>query len=480
MDAPTAIVWFRHDLRLGDNPALHAALAVGNVIPVYIWSPEEEGSWPPGGASRWWLHQSLTRLAEHLQKLGSRLILRHGSSLNCLQTLAAETGASSVFWNRRYEPSVIDRDKCIKQTLQDASLEACSFNGSLLFEPWEIKNKQGKPFQVFTPFWKNCLARDANLDPLPTPATLPSPNDWPASDELVDWQLEPTIPWDAGIRETWTVGEVAAHEQLQQFVAELMTEYKDQRDFMAIEATSRLSPYLHFGEVSPRQIWVEVQAALAGSEGEHRGATHFLSEVGWREFGYHLLYHFPDTSTLALRKNFRDFPWSNNAENLRRWQRGQTGYPVVDAAMRQLWHTGWMHNRARMIVASFLCKHLLIPWQRGAEWFWDTLVDADLASNTLGWQWTAGCGADAAPYFRIFNPITQGEKFDPAGEYIRRWVPELAALPNKWLYQPWAAPDEVLADAGVALGSDYPEPIVDHPTARQAALDAYQAVKVEK
>ena len=480
MAANTALVWFRHDLRLADNRALCAALEVSNVVPVYIWSQEEDDDWPLGGASRWWLHQSLTSLSNDLRKLGSRLILRQGNALECLQTLAQETGATSVFWSRRYEPFIIERDKEIKQSLQDDGLDVQSFNGGLLLEPWEIENKQGKPFQVFTPFWKNCLAREANHDPLPAPTTLPSPDAWPASDQLADWQLKPTIPWDVGMRETWSVGESAAHEQLQQFVAELMDEYKDQRDLMAVEGTSRLSPYLHFGEISPRQIWAEAKAAIASRKEESVGAKTFLSEVGWREFGYQLLYHFPETPTQALRENFRAFPWDNNSENLRRWQHGQTGYPVVDAAMRQLWHTGWMHNRARMIVASFLCKHLLIPWQRGAEWFWDTLVDADLASNTLGWQWTAGCGADAAPYFRIFNPITQGEKFDPKGNYIRHWVPELEKLPNKWLYQPWAAPDEVLAGAGVTLGENYPHPIVDHPTARQAALDAYEAIKVKK
>lgn len=482
MARPTTIVWFRQDLRLADNPALLQAIEVGSVVPVYVWSPDEEGDWPLGGASRWWLHQSLTSLAADLKGLGSRLILRSGSSLECLQSLTEETGATSVLWNRRYEPAIIQRDKAIKETLQDQGIDVRSFNGSLLFEPWEIENKQGNPFKVFTPYWKTCRARAESMgvDCQAAPDTIPSPKKWPKSEKLQEWSLEPKIPWDVGMRESWEVGEAAAHEQLQKFIAGMLEEYKEQRDFMAVDATSKLSPHLHFGEISPQQIWAEAQVALASKKDAHEGATHFLSEVGWREFGYHLLYHFADTPKQALRENFRAFPWNSDQENLRRWQRGQTGYPVVDAAMRQLWHTGWMHNRARMIVASFLCKHLLIPWQRGAEWFWDTLVDADLASNTLGWQWTAGCGADAAPYFRIFNPITQGEKFDPQGQYIRQWVPEIAELPTKWLYQPSAAPEDVLAEAAITIGDTYPEPIVDHPTARQAALDAYEQIKVKK
>lgn len=476
----TTIVWFRRDLRVADNPALLSAVERGQVLPVFIWSPEGNGHWQPGGASRWWLHQSLESLGQTFTELDSRLILRHGNPLDCLQELIQETDAEAVFWNRRYEPAVIERDKAIKAALQDDGLDVQSFNASLLFEPWEIETKQGKPYQVFTPFWKTCRQQSTDLDPWPAPKSVPCPDEWPASDELSDWQLEPTIPWDEGIRADWDLGTVSAEKRLREFVAEAASDYKDQRNQMAVDGTSRLSPHLHFGEISPRQVWAESQAALASNAKAEEGIQTFLSEIGWREFAHHLLYHFPATTDRALREPFRKFPWRKDAEHLRRWQRGQTGYPVVDAAMRQLWQTGWMHNRARMIVASFLCKHLLIPWQRGAEWFWDTLVDADLASNTLGWQWTAGCGADAAPYFRIFNPITQGEKFDPQGEYIRRWVPELEKLPKKWIYQPWAAPAEVLAEANVTLGENYPEPIVNHPTARQEALDAYDEIRVKK
>lgn len=477
MSEKIAILWFRKDLRLADNPALNAAVEHGRVVPVYIWAPDEEKPWQPGGASRWWLHQSLASLSLQLAERNSQLILRCGPSLEMLQELIEATGATTVYWNRRYEPAFVQRDKKIKQKLQGAGLTVESFNGSLLFEPWEIETKQGDPYKVFTPFWKSCLARGDNHEPLKAPKVLPAPDAWPESEELDEWQLEPTIPWDDGMREFWDVGTDAANKQLKQFAKKSAADYEDQRNLMAEDGTSRLSPYLHFGEISPRQVWGAVQKAIENDKSTKEGAETFLSEIGWREFAYHLLYHFPDTTTEPLREKFASFPWSKSKKNLERWQRGKTGYPVVDAAMRQLWHTGWMHNRARMVVASFLCKHLLLPWQRGAEWFWDTLVDADLASNTLGWQWTAGCGADAAPYFRIFNPMTQGEKFDPEGDYVRQWVPELAELPNKWIYRPWEAPDEVLEEAGVTLGKDYPKPIVDHSEARQAALDAYDEIK---
>ncbi len=473
----TTIVWFRQDLRLTDNPALSAAVEQGCVIPVYILSIDEESPWKLGGASRWWLHQSLTILAADLERRGSRLILRSGNALETLQQLIAETGATSVYWNRRYEPTIIKRDKTIKQKLHGDAIDVESFNGSLLFEPWEIATKQGDPYKVFTPFWKSCLARTAEPKPLRAPRSLRPPSKWPRSEKLTDWHLEPKIRWDEGMRKCWDVGENAAGKQLVKFAKQAAADYEDQRNLMAEDGTSRLSPHLHFGEISPRQVWAKLQAILDANPDAKDGADTFLSEIGWREFAYHLLYHFPHTTKKPLRENFVDFPWSQSKHDLHRWQRGETGYPVVDAAMRQLWHTGWMHNRARMIVASFLCKHLRIPWQRGAKWFWDTLVDADLASNTLGWQWTAGCGADAAPYFRIFNPMTQGEKFDPTGAYIRQWVPELAELPTKWLYKPWEAPDSLLNEARVTLGDTYPTPIVDHGEARQAALDAYEKIK---
>ena len=448
-------------------------------MPVFIWAPEEEGGWVPGGASRWWLHQSLKKLDSDLRELGSQLILRHGPSLTALNDLIRETGADTVYWNRRYEPTIISRDKSIKEALQVESIEAKSFNGSLLFEPWEIQTKQNKPYQVFTPFWKTCLGQNREHELLPTPQQLESIPQDIASCDLREFSLEPKTPWDLGLREHCRVGSEAAHERLHTFLAEHVGGYKDQRNFMDRVCTSGLSPHLHFGEISPREVWAETQVAMAKQPEFQKGADCFLSEIGWREFGYHLLYHFPKTTNVALRDNFKGFPWDVDTKKLKRWQRGATGIPIVDAAMRELWTTGIMHNRARMIVASFLTKHLLQPWQSGTEWFWDTLVDADLASNTLGWQWSAGCGADAAPYFRVFNPVTQAQKFDPAGAYIRRWVPELCQLELPHLYLPSQAPEEVLQTAGITLGTTYPYPIVDLAEGRERALAAYEKIKKE-
>lgn len=349
-----------------------------------------------------------------------------------------------------------------------------TFNASLLFEPWEIENKSGKPYQVFTPFWKMCMSKGVPGELLPPPKDLPAPEEWPESLSTDELSLLPEIDWDKGIRETWTPGENGAQDRLRQFVSHGIEDYARGRDEPALETTSRLSPHLHFGEIGPRQIWHAIQHAGLGRE---QAADKFLSELGWREFSHHLLHHFPGTSEHALREEFRSFPWEHDDALFKAWQRGRTGYPFVDAGMRELWHTGWMHNRARMIVASFLTKDLLLPWQEGARWFWDTLVDADLANNTQGWQWTAGCGADAAPYFRIFNPVSQGEKFDAQGEYVRRWAPELAKLPDKYVHRPWDAPEEVLDEAEVVLGETYPKRIVDHSEARIRALDAYETVK---
>lgn len=476
----TSIVWFRLDLRLEDNPALHAAVQRGApVVPVFIWSPEEEGKWAPGGASRCWLHQTLTALSERLAKAGSRLVVRMGTrAKDVLEDLLRETSADTVYWNRRYEPAVVKRDTAIKSALTKRGIAVESFNSALLFEPWEIRNKQGAPFQVFTPFWKSCLGAAPPNVPLPTPKRIPAPKVWPASDELKSLALEPAVDWAKGIRAAWTPGENGAHKQLDRFL-QAIGKYSEDRDRPDREGTSRLSPHLHFGEIGPRQIWhaVREHTALSTIKGIARGEEKFLSEVGWREFAHHLLFHFPHTTDKPLRENFARFPWMKGGAHLRAWQRGLTGYPIVDAGMRELWSTGWMHNRVRMIVASFLTKDLLLPWQEGANWFWDTLVDADLASNTLGWQWTAGCGADAAPYFRIFNPTTQGMKFDPNGEYVRTWVPELARLDAQWIHDPAHAPGNVLTAAGVTLGKTYPYPIVDHSEARARALEAFSAIK---
>jgi deoxyribodipyrimidine photo-lyase len=467
------LVWFRQDLRLADNPALLAAVDRGGpIIPIFIWAPEEEGRWPPGAASRWWLHQSLARLDDSLRGHGSRLIFRRGPTLETLRELLDQTGATAVFWNRRYEPAIIERDRHIKASVQNAGLTVESFNCALLFEPWTVQTKQGQPYRVFTPFWRACLAKPEPGAPEKPPARIATPHRLPASLELSELGLEPTIDWAAGLRATWSPGEAGASEQLKRFLDEALGEYATERNHPACIGTSRLSPHLHFGEISVRQIW----SALNGQRA-NQGTTVYRSELGWREFAHHLLFHFRETPQEPLRKEFARFSWRRDRDNLRAWQCGRTGYPIVDAGMRELWHTGWMHNRVRMFVASFLVKDLLIPWQEGAAWFWDTLVDADLANNTLGWQWTAGCGADAAPYFRIFNPVSQGEKFDPNGDYVRHWIPELTKLPSEWVHKPWEAPDRILSAAGIELSRDYPPPIVDHAAARLAALEAFQQIK---
>ena len=474
------LVWFRQDLRLADHPALDAAVSRGApVIPVFIWAPDEDGDWPPGAASRFWLHHSLTALNADLRALGSRLIIRCGPTLATLQELARGTNAAAVFWNRRYEPAVIERDKAVKEALRAGGLEAESFNGALLHEPWTIENKSGRPFQVFTPFWKHCLTLPDPAPPASAPKQITAPPRWPDSLNLAALELEPRIAWADGIRAAWQPGSAGAEQQLQRFLEAAFADYGENRNRPDLTGTSRLSPHLHFGEISPRQIWhaLRRRAEISGWPTAKWRGSQFLAEVGWREFAHHLLFHFPHTPTEPLRAEFKRFPWRRDAGQLRAWQRGRTGYPLVDAGLRELWATGWMHNRVRMVAASFLVKDLMISWQEGARWFWDTLVDADLAQNTLGWQWTAGCGADAAPYFRVFNPYGQGEKFDPRGDYVRRWVPELAKLPDEWVHRPHEAPPAVLARAGVEPGRNYPPPIVSHGIAREVALEAFARLK---
>ena len=479
MSASVSVVWFRLDLRLADNPALQAAADRGAVVPVFIHAPEEEKLWPPGGASKWWLHQSLRAFDTRLRERGSRLVLRRGPALETLRALVKETRATAVFWNHRYEPAVIACDAKVNEALRGDGLKVESFNAALLHEPWTIRNKSDKPFQVFTPFWKNCLAQSDPDQPLPAPKSIPAPVKWPKSLALETLELEPKIKWAEGLRAAWQPGEVSAAENLNKFLAQAFDGYPEQRNRPDVVGTSRLSPHLHFGEISPRQIWhgLRAMAAKRGLPTSSWRNSQFLAEVGWREFAHHLLFHFPRTPVEPLRPEFKNFPWREDAAGLRPWQSGCTGFPLVDAGMRELWTTGWMHNRVRMIVASFLVKDLLLPWQDGARWFWDTLVDADLAQNTLGWQWTAGCGADAAPYFRIFNPTSQGEKFDPHGDYVRRWCPELAKLSGRWIHQPHAAPPEILRAAGVEPGRTYPHPLVNHAAAREKALAAYARIK---
>ena len=471
----TTLVWFRQDLRLEDNPALVAALEFGApVVPVYIHSPAEEGTWRPGGAARWWLHQSLARLDEDLRRVGSRLCLRSvQDSLGALLSMAREAGATRVLWNRRYEPALIARDRRIKAALQAAGLEAASFNGGLLYEPWTIKNRAGDPYRVFSAFWRDCTSQPDPAPPAAAPAWIAAPAAWPASAALADLGLLPGSSWPEGIDAAWTPGSAGARAQLRRFIDDSWDAYPNNRDRPDLQDTSRLSPHLHFGEIGPREVWHEIRR-FAAALGRHKAwrQSRFLTELGWREFAHHLLYHFPHTPEQPLREKFARFPWQPSEHRLRAWQQGRTGYPLVDAGMRQLWRTGWMHNRVRMIAASFLVKDLMQPWIDGARWFWDTLVDADLANNTLGWQWVAGCGADAAPYFRIFNPTVQATRFDPQGAYIREWVPELARLPREWTHEPWNAPQQVLAAAGVELGTTYPHRLVDHRAARAAALTA--------
>ena len=471
------IFWFRQDLRLSDNPALDAAIKTGQpVLPVFILDDETQGEWKRGRASRWWLHYSLSELSRALGVLNSRLLLRRGPSGGALKAVIEETGASAVFWNRCYEPFNCERDRLIKTHLTQNGLDVRSFNGALLAEPWTVRNKSGDPFRVFSPFWRSVRSGLDPGHPLKAPEKILSPKKWPASERLESWKLLPENPdWAEHFKSVWSPGEAGARHRLEAFFDHGAKHYAGGRDRPDKPYTSGLSPHLHFGEISPRQI-ISATDSVREDIGD-KNAEKFLSELGWREFSYGLLFNFPDLPRSNYQLKFDRFPWRDDPRALKAWQRGQTGYPMVDAGMRELWTTGWMHNRVRMITASFLIKHLMIDWREGEKWFWDTLVDADLANNSASWQWVAGSGADAAPYFRIFNPITQGEKFDPEGDYVRKWVPELARLPDKYLNQPWDAGPLILNEAGVALGKTYPAPIVDHKTARERALEAFQSLK---
>lgn len=466
----TTILWLRQDLRLTDHPALVHAAAAGAVLPVYI--RETEAAWPMGAASRWWLHGALAGLAESFEKLGAPLVLRTGAPLDVLRGLCKETGARQVVWSRRYEPSARAQEAHIKQALQAEGLEVQSFNAALLFEPWEIQSKTGGPYKVYTPFAKACFAAPPPPVPLKAPRAVKGVSGV-RSEKLEDWALRPTQPdWAKDMAAQWQIGEKPAQERLKAFMAGALAAYSRGRDRPDQDGTSKLSPYLHFGHISPRQIWHAVQHASAAHSETAAGAQVYLKELLWREFSVHLLHHFPQLPEKPLQSAFAKFPWRRSGADLRAWQKGQTGYPIVDAGLRQLWREGWMHNRVRMIVGSFLVKDLLLSWREGEDWFWDTLLDADLASNAASWQWIGGCGADAAPYFRVFNPVLQGQKFDPEGAYVRRYVPELAALKGPQIHAPWELDASTLRAAGVVLGKTYPHPLVDHKQARLRALEA--------
>ncbi|WP_293868062.1 deoxyribodipyrimidine photo-lyase [uncultured Alsobacter sp.] len=483
MSSPV-LLWFRDDLRLADNPALEAALASGQpVVGLYILDEESPDLRPLGGAARWWLHHALADLAAALERRGTRLLLRRGAATEVVGSLLGEMSFSAVLWNRRYEAAAITVDTAVKTMVRAAGLRADSFNASLLYEPWAVRSKAGDPMKVFSPFWRAALASGEPPSPVASAASraplAPAGHfDALASLPLVALGLLPATPdWAGGLRETWRPGEDGAQERLAAFLDDELKGYADGRDRPDMPSTSRLSPWLRFGNIGPRQIWHAAASAVEQGAASHRDLAKFHAELGWREFSYHLLHAFPDLARSNFQAKFDAFPWRDDPPALAAWQRGRTGYPLVDAGLRQLWHTGWMHNRVRMVVASFLIKHLLLDWRSGEEWFWDTLVDADPASNAASWQWVAGSGADAAPYYRIFNPILQGEKFDPQGDYVRRWVPELAGMPADVIHQPWSASPARLSAAGVRLGETYPRPIVDHDAARNRALAALELTK---
>ncbi len=472
----TTLLWFRQDLRLFDNPALLWAAARGAILPVYILDTTDP--WAPGAASRWWLHHALTALQAALAQHGLPLVLRRGDPRQLILQLAADAKADAICWNRCYEPHAIARDTALKARLKDSGLTVATHNAALLFEPWEIKSQTGTPYKVFTPYYKACLAQNKAQPVGGAPDKLTAAPALP-SEALADWHFLPNQPdWAAGFG--WDATPGGAERLLQNFLQEPLPNYKTARDRPDCAGTSRLSPYLHWGQIGPRQIWHVIQTAMQEARpGVINGGEAYLRELIWREFCTHLLYHQPAMPEAPLQDSFKRFPWRTDAAGLRAWQNGETGYPIVDAGMRQLWQTGWMHNRVRMIVASFLIKDLLLPWQAGESWFWDTLVDADLANNAAGWQWVAGCGADAAPYYRVFNPLLQSQKFDPDGNYIRRYVPELAELPTAHIHAPETAPPEVLRAAGVQLGSHYPRPILDHKAAKARALAALETIKAQ-
>ncbi len=477
-----SICWFREDLRVGDNPALNAAIESGrDVLCVYIYDTSSKFK-ALGGAKKWFLHKALDSLSQTLIQLGCKLNILHGEAEKLLPELVETTGAKAIFWNRRYGINEREIDAALKTKFTEDGLEVKSFNGHLMYEPWEVKTQAKTPMKVFTPFWRAARSlRDVD-EPQAAPSSItPFVATLENAVSLESLKLLPTHPdWFEGISMEWQPGEEGAKKRLSAFLKEGIKGYSEKRNLPAELHTSKLSPHLHHGDISPKQVWKELMKHVNGGKlkGFEKDIQVFQSELGWREFSYNLLFHFPKLDTANFQSKFDNFPWVKDEKTLKAWQTGQTGYPIVDAGMRQLWQTGWMHNRIRMVTASFLIKHLMIDWREGEAWFWDTLCDADIASNSASWQWVAGSGADAAPYYRIFNPVTQGEKFDAEGAYVRKFVPELAKLPKKYLHKPWTAPLSILAEAGVKLGKTYPQPIVDHEFARKRALDAFKSISV--
>ncbi|WP_339671949.1 deoxyribodipyrimidine photo-lyase [Dasania marina] len=466
---PIAIHWFRQDLRLADNPSLIHAAQQGSVLPIYILDEINAAEQTTAGAARCWLHHSLQALND---SLGGKLQLYRGDAKRIIAQLCQQHAVTSINWNRCYEPWRIGRDKAIKAQLQQAGIDCHSHNGSLLWEPWQTLKADGSAYKVFTPYYKNARLNGPPIrQPLAAPKNLNLATGDFGAQSITELELLPKQNWHTPLLEHWAVGEAGAQKALHRFIEHGLNGYKEGRDFPAQEHVSRLSPHLHWGEISPQQAWHYSQLA-----GDNVDVAHFHNELAWRDFSHAMLYHYPDLPHRNWQSKFDRFGWQHNDALLQAWQQGRTGYPIIDAGMRELWQTGYMHNRVRMLVGSFLVKNLLLDWRHGERWFWQTLVDADLANNSASWQWVAGCGADAAPYFRIFNPVIQGEKFDRDGSYTRRYVPELAALPNKYLFKPWLASPEILQKAGVVLGESYPQPIIDLKLSRELALDSLKAL----
>ena len=463
------LIWFRNDLRLTDNPALHRASETGEVIPIYIVTPEIMSSL--GQASKIWLHNSLDKLNK---SIGYKIDFYKGNPNEIFTKIIKLEKIQEIFWNKTFEPYNLVNDDELITELNKVGVSCHSLNGSLLWEPSSILKKDETPYKVFTPYYrKGCLLSEPPREPLISPKSI----NWVSGNgklSLEDLKLLPDHDWRKKLESHWEMGEAAANDRLEEFLGNGIRYYKTGRNYPSKSYVSRLSPHIHFGELSPNQVWYRTR-----SLGHNKNIDHFCSELGWREFSHYLIHHFPDMLSENLNRKFDYFPWDNNEELIRSWKLGRTGYPIIDAGMKELWETGYMHNRLRMIVGSFLVKNLLLHWHHGESWFWDCLFDADLANNSAGWQWIAGCGADAAPYFRIFNPITQGLKFDSKGDFVRRFIPELANLPNSVLFTPWEASEEILDKCKVKLGETYPKPIVGLKVSRQRALEAFSSLKVQ-